>query len=400
MNKKVSLGVTLSLIFLTAALAVAITMSVSLGVYNSIIKDVAERSGLYSSVSEIDDLVRENYFGELNETLLTAMMSDGYVDGIGDRYSYYMTADEYSEYKLEEKGSRGGIGIIAVYDSANNNIYVSEVSEDSPAQIQGISKGDVITAVDSVAVTADNYENLIASLDGERLTNVQVTFTHAGESKTVSVARGYTAQSVYYSVEGTLGYIKITAFYSTTAQQLKDAIEYMDANSVTGIVFDLRNNDTGLIENAADCIDVLVPVPTESTGAIATAVDKDGNTVETFSSDSESVSYPMTVLVNSGTSGGAELFACDLRDFSMAQIVGVKTAGNGTMQRIFELSDGGAVALTVAKINPYKSESFNGTGLEPDYTVELSAEQNARLAMLAKEDDAQYQKAAELLNNK
>lgn len=400
MNKKVSLGVTLSLIFLTAALAVAITMSVSLGVYNSIIKDVAERSGLYSSVSEIDDLVRENYFGELNETLLTAMMSDGYVDGIGDRYSYYMTADEYSEYKLEEKGSRGGIGIIAVYDSANNNIYVSEVSEDSPAQIQGISKGDVITAVDSVAVTADNYENLIASLDGERLTNVQVTFTHAGESKTVSVARGYTAQSVYYSVEGTLGYIKITAFYSTTAQQLKDAIEYMDSHSVTGIVFDLRNNNTGLIENAADCIDVLVPVPTESTGAIATAVDKDGNTVETFSSDSESVSYPMTVLVNSGTSGGAELFACDLRDFSMAQIVGVKTAGNGTMQRIFELSDGGAVALTVAKINPYKSESFNGTGLEPDYTVELSAEQNAGLAMLAKEDDAQYQKAAELLNNK
>lgn len=400
MNKKVSLGVTLSLIFLTAALAVAITMSVSLGVYNSIIKDVAERSGLYSSVSEIDDLVRENYFGELNETLLTAMMSDGYVDGIGDRYSYYMTADEYSEYKLEEKGSRGGIGIIAVYDSANNNIYVSEVSEDSPAQIQGISKGDVITAVDSVAVTADNYENLIASLDGERLTNVQVTFTHAGESKTVSVARGYTAQSVYYSVEGTLGYIKITAFYSTTAQQLKDAIEYMDSHSVTGIVFDLRNNNTGLIENAADCIDVLVPVPTESTGAIATAVDKDGNTVETFSSDSESVSYPMTVLVNSGTSGGAELFACDLRDFSMAKIVGVKTAGNGTMQRIFELSDGGAVALTVAKINPYKSESFNGTGLEPDYTVELSAEQNARLAMLAKEDDAQYQKAAELLNNK
>lgn len=400
MNKKVSLGVTLSLIFLTAALAVAITMSVSLGVYNSIIKDVAERSGLYSSVSEIDDLVRENYFGELNETLLTAMMSDGYVDGIGDRYSYYMTADEYSEYKLEEKGSRGGIGIIAVYDSANNNIYVSEVSEDSPAQIQGISKGDVITAVDSVAVTADNYENLIASLDGERLTNVQVTFTHAGESKTVSVARGYTAQSVYYSVEGTLGYIKITAFYSTTAQQLKDAIEYMDSHSVTGIVFDLRNNNTGLIENAADCIDVLVPVPTESTGAIATAVDKDGNTVETFSSDSESVSYPMTVIVNSGTSGGAELFACDLRDFSMAQIVGVKTAGNGTMQRIFELSDGGAVALTVAKINPYKSESFNGTGLEPDYTVELSAEQNARLAMLAKEDDAQYQKAAELLNNK
>lgn len=399
MNKKISLGLTLSLIFLSVALAVTITMTVSMKIYNKIIKDVASRSNLYSSVSEIDDLVRENYFGEINENLLTAMMSGGYVEGVGDRYSYYMTADDYAAYKEEEKGNKGGIGIIAVYDSQNNNIYVAEVSEGSPAQLQGISKGDVITAVDSVAVSQGNYEDLMESLNGQKLTNVQVTYTHGGESKTVSVARGYAAQTVYYSVANNIGYIKITAFYSTTAQQLEKALKHMSSNSVSSIIFDVRNTDTGLIANAVECIDILVPVATEGTGALATAVDKEGNTLETFTSDSDSVNFSMAVLINGKTSGAAELFACDLRDFGMAQLIGTKTMGNGTMQKVFELSDGGAIALTVAKINPYKSESFNGKGLEPDISVELTAEQNSRLEMLSQADDAQYQKAVELLNS-
>lgn len=398
MNKKISLGLALSLIFLSVALTVTVTMTVAMGIYNSIITDVSDRSNLYSSVADIDDIVRKNYFGELNENLLNSMMSKGYVEGVGDRYSYFMTADEYANYKEEEKGNKGGIGVIAVYDSKNNNIYVSEVSTDSPAQLQGIAKGDVITAVDGVSVNAANSQSLIAKLSGEKLTNVQVTFTHEDTTKTVSVARGYAAQSVYYSATDKVGYIKITSFYGTTEDQLKDAVKYMESKSVTSIIFDVRNTDTGLIKYATDCIDILVPVGTEGTGAIATAVDKNGNTIETFTSDSDSVNFRMTVLVNGNTSGAAELFACDLRDFGMAQLVGVKTAGNGTMQEIFELSDGSAVALTVAKINPYKSESFNGVGLTPDYEVVLSAEQNARFYMLTLEEDAQYQKALEIVS--
>lgn len=397
MNKKISLGLAVSLILLAVALTVTITMLVAMGIYNTIIKDVSERSGVYSTISEIDDLVRANYYGEINENLLKSMLSDGYVSGIGDRYSYYMSADEYAKYKEEEKGNKSGIGIVAVYDSKNNNIFVSEVSQGSPAQLQGISKGDVITEIDGVGVTASNYQELLAGLEGEKLTNVQVTFTHGDETKTVSVARGYEVQTVYYSVNNDIGYIKITAFYSTTAEQLEEAIKHMNENGVKSVIFDVRNNDTGLITNAVKCIDMLVPVASEGTSAIATAVDKDGNVIETFTSDSNSVRFSMVVLVNSNTTGAAELFACDLRDFGMAQLVGTRTAGNGTMQKVFELSDGSAVVLTVAKILPYKSDSYNGVGIEPTHTVELSAEQNSRLELLPLEEDTQYLKAVELL---
>ncbi len=399
MNKKISLGLAVSCIFLAVALAVSITMMVSMKIYNSMIKDVAQRSGIHSTVSEIDELVRKNYFGEMNEILLKTMLSDGYVEGIGDRYSYYMTANEYANYKEEEKGNKSGIGVIAVYDSKNNNIYVSEVSEGSPAQLQGIRKGDVITAVDSVAVTSSNYEELLQNLNGEKLTNVQVTFKHDGKSNTVSVARGYTAQTVYYSINNDIGYIKITAFYNTTAEQLEEALKFMSDKDVTSVIFDVRNNSTGLISDVVKCIDMLVPVATEGTNAIATAVDKDGKTIETFTSDSKSSGFAIVVLVNSNTSGAAELFACDLRDFGIAQLVGDKTAGNGTMQKIFELTDGGAISLTVARILPYKSESYNGVGIEPDYKVELTVEQFSRLEMLSLDEDPQYKKAMSLLGS-
>ena len=399
MNKKIPLGLAISCIFIAVALAITITMMVAMGIYNDIIKDVSARSGIHSTVSEIDDLVRENYFGEMNENLLKTMISDGYIDGIGDRFSYYMTPDEYVEYKEEAKGNKGGIGVIAVYDSKNNNIYVSEVSDGSPAQLQGIQKGDVITAVDDVKVSSSNYNELLRSLDGEKLTNVKVTYSQNGESRTVSIARGYSAQTVYYSINGNVGYIKITAFYSTTAQQLKEAFDYMSKHNITSLIFDVRNNDTGLIPDVVKCIDMIVPVATEGTNAIATAVDKDEKILETFTSDSDSTGFAIVVLVNNKTSGAAELFACDLRDFGVAQLVGDKTAGNGTMQKIFELSDGSAIALTVAKILPYKSESFNGTGIDPDYVVPLTAEQYSRFEMLSLEDDAQYKKAMSLYGN-
>ena len=196
MNKKISLGLALSLIFISAALAVTVTMSALMYTYNNLIKDVSDRAGMYSGLSEIDDIIRGSFYGEINENLLNSMISKGYTDGLGDRYSAYMTADEYLEYKQLEKGEKGGIGVVALYDNVSNGIYISEVADNSPAKLQGMNKGDIITAVDGTKVTALNAETLLQQLEGDKLTEVTVTFTHNNTSKTVKVARGYTLQTV------------------------------------------------------------------------------------------------------------------------------------------------------------------------------------------------------------
>ncbi len=399
MNKKISLGLALALIFVAVAATVAVTMSVTMRTYNSIIKDLPGRAELYSAVSELDDIVRTNYYGEINNSLLNADLSGGYAEGLGDKYSYYMTAAQYSVYKDEMDGRKIGIGIIPFYDSVDMVLYVGEVSENSPAALSGLKKLDRITHIDEEAVTVYNYNDLIEKLTGDRLSSVTVTYVRGTETKTVSVVKGYTAQTVYTDLNGTVGYVHITDFYATTASQLEEAVNNLVGQGATSLIFDLRGTSNGTIANAASALDVLVPVASEGSGALATALSKDGSARQTFTADAESISMPMVVLVNSDTAGPGELFACDLRDYGKAQLVGEKTAGNGTMQEDFALSDGGAIVLTTAVIRPYMTETYNTVGLTPDTEVALSSEKRAKLLLLTHTEDDQYQKAYSMLTN-
>lgn len=397
MNKKISLGLALALIFTSIAATVAITMSVTMRTYNSIIKDLPSRSKLYAAVAELDDVVRNNYYGEINDNLLNADLSGGYAEGLGDKYSRYMTAAEYAVFKDEMEGRKIGVGIIAFFNPNDTAIYAAEVSENSPAAISGLQKGDKITHIDEEAVTANNYADLLKKLSGDRLSSVTVTYVRGEESKTVSIVKGYSAQTVYHSLNGTVGYVKITDFYATTAAQLKTATDVLMKQGATSLIIDLRGTSNGRITHAATAVDVLVPVASEGSGALATAIAKDGTVRKTFTAEAESVSMPMAVLVNAETAGAAELFACDLRDYGKAQLIGEKTAGNGTMQEAFSLQDGGAILLTTAVIQPYVSDVYNTVGLTPDVTVALPAEKQIILPILSQSDDAQYQKAYTLL---
>lgn len=397
MNRKISLGLALALIFLAIAGTVAVTAAVTMRVYNSIIKDLPSRTSLYSTVSEIDDIVRNNYFGEINDSLLNADLSEGYASGIGDRYSYYMTAAEYAVYLDEMQGQMVGVGANMYYDPTDAGLYVSAVSENSPAALAGLQKGDRIVSINEEAVTAYNYTELMENLTGERLSSVTVTFSRDGASQTVNLVKGYTAQTVFTSLNGTVGYVQITAFYATTASQLEAAVETLSENGATSLIFDLRGCSAGTTEYAANTLDVLVPVASEGSGALATAYSKDGSVRRTFTAAASSVSMSMMVLVNGETAGPAELFACDLRDYGMARLIGETTAGNGCLQEVFALSDGGAIILTTAEIHPYISESYNQVGIVPDEEVVLSSEKAVRLPLLEQADDDQYQRAYSLL---
>lgn len=397
MSRKIPLGLAIAIMFIVIAVTVAITMSVSMRTYNNLIKDLPERARMYSNVSEIDDIVRANFYGTVNESLLNSDIYDGYAQGLGDKYSYYLNPSDYEAYKNELNGEKVGIGIIAFYDETETAIYAAEVSENSPAAQSGIKKGDKIVAIDEENVTAYNYKELMQKLTGGRLSSITVAFERDGAVQAAGVVKGYSAQSVYYSKNGTVGYIKITDFYSTTASQLKKAVKALSDDGAGSLIFDLRGTSNGTVKYACEALDVLVPIASDGNGALAIAKDRDGNIVDTFTADADSISMRMMVLVNNETSGPAELFACDLRDFGKAQLVGTSTAGNGTMQSAFKLSDGGAIVLTVAEITPYVSEGYNGTGLTPDYEVKLEAQQRAKLPILSQADDAQYQKAYNIL---
>ncbi len=373
MNKKISLGVAVSLFILVASLASAITLGVVGNEYNSIMKGLPEKIERYEILDELDDVINNHYYGKSESADLEQAIAQGYVAGLGDKSSLYMTADRYKEYLSEVNGDMFGIG--AEYTKTKKScIEITKVYDGSPAENSGLRAGDVIVAFDGIRIDVNNYDEMEAKLQGDKLTSVNIIYTRDGTENNVTVVKGYEAQSVFTGAYDNVGYLEITDFYPSTAEQTQQAVDKFISSDMTAIVLDLRKNTSGNYEQAMKTLDVFVPM-TDTERAAATVLDENGATVKTFSTASGEVNLPVAVLVSGETQKAAELFACNMRDFNKGMLFGEgSTKGSAMMQEIFELSKGSAVLLTTGTVMPYKSESFNGTGLTPDYVTEASGE--------------------------
>lgn len=376
MNKKISLGLAIALILLSITATFAITMTVSQNIYNSLISRLSNRGELSDGLLTIDNFVRTNFYGEFNNDMLFAESAEGYMKGLGDSGSFYMTAQEYIEYTRRIKGE-GGIGIAAQYDKDKKEVVITEIYPSSSAENAGLKKGDIIVEMDDEKVTAENAATVIESLQvGRRFESVTITYKRSGVEKTVSVMRGYT-RSVTSSFAGDVGYIHISAFYDNTAEQFSAQLDELNLQGVTSLIIDLRGCSNGKMVNAAAVADFLLPSGAETSGAVAAAIKRDGSTYKNFTSDASALTFPggVIVMVDASTSGAAELFAAQLKDFSKASLLGAQTAGQMTMQEIYQLDDGSAISLTVAKVISYSTTSYcDGKGIVPDYLVELTPE--------------------------
>lgn len=399
MNKKVSLGICIALIAITAAATFSATMVFSKSIYNKLIGNISQRSQMYSSIDEINQIVNNYFYGSTqNSNRINAALSDGYVNGLGDSASRYMTAEEYSEYTARLEGGVTGIGVETAYDYQNDKFVITHVYAESPAETAGLLKGDVITAIGNVTVTRKNHSTLSENLYGSILSSVSVEYERDGETKTVEPLLGFSLPSVIGRAEGNVGYIRINGFYKNTAKEFKAEIDRLTAEGVESFVFDVRNTSDGSIDYAAQTIDVIVPA---ISGNIAVAKDKNGEIYKNkiYTAEYSSVNKPIAVLVNSATAGPAELFACDLRDISQALIVGTKTAGIGTMQELFTLENGGAILLTVALVEPKNGADavYDGKGIEPGVNVTLIGGDDSNISLLTGEQDNQLTTAINLL---
>lgn len=399
MSKKIPIGTALAILFVVMAATIAITMKVSMSAYNNLINDLSERSAMYEGVAELDELTREKFGGTIDSDSVNSGLAAGYVNGLNDPASFYLNPTEYGIYSNKLLGKMSGTGLTCTYNTETDHLYVSSVAKNSPAEQSGIVAGDEITKVADIDVDYENYQELLSNLEGTKLSNVNVTYLHENKANTVNLVMGYNLQAVTYRNVGTIGIIAITGFYENSVAQFEDAIKALTEAGCKSLIIDVRNCSEGTIEYATKVLDILVPVASEGTGAMATIVSSDAKTLKTYPSDSDCVTLPMMVLINGSTEGPAELFACDLRDFGKAQLIGTKTKGICTLQQLYKLSNGGAVVLTVANVLPYISEDINGVGVAPDYIIKLTSEQSSQIGIMSDADDPQMQKAFELLQS-
>lgn len=399
MSKKIPWAYTIALMLLTAALTVVITVSVSMKRYNALIGDLPSKKTQVSVLSELDELLRTQYLGEIEAARVTTSGLKGYMYGLGDENARYLTADEYERFLQTESGVYHGAGIEVRFESSLSALVVTSIDRASFAYRQGIRVGDGILAVDTQAVTATNADALTKKLLETLPQSVQVRVKGADETEAVvvTIEKTYRADAIEEAIEGTVGYLRIRGFFENTPSLVKEGLDRLLSQGAAAIIVDLRGCESYGYDSCAKTLDLFVPAAADPATPMFSAVNKAGETVRTYTSDGQGVTLPVAVLIDRNTKGAAELFACDLRDFGVAVLVGEKTAGVGVLREVFRLDSADAVLLPVASVKPYKSESFHGVGVSPDETVSLSESARKRLDSLSRTLDAQFLKAVEAL---
>lgn len=383
MNKKISLGLALSLIAVSVTITFILTSFFSLQSFNTKVVDVNEKAKKYTALQSLDNYVRENYYGEINEQELSDSILKGYVSGINDRYSRYLTAEEYQEEKADHSGDLVGVGVTLTRDESGY-IRITEIFKDSPAAESGLLENDIVTAVDGTDIKELDFDEAISRMRGTEGSEITLTVRRSGKDTEYKFTRRSIEVSTVESkmIENNTGYIKIKSFKENTSHQFLSALENLTANGAESLVFDVRDNGGGLVSSLEECLDPLLPE-----GIIAVAEYKDSSSETLIYSDASEIFMPMTVIVNENTASAAELFAASLRDFNKAALVGTQTYGKGVMQSTTELDNGDAVVLTIAKYKTVFSDCYDGIGITPDVYIENKDE----------ETDEQYNKAVELV---
>lgn len=396
MNKKISLGAAITFMIVVAGITFCITMMVALNHFNDMVLNVKEREEMYKKISNIDAEVRQNYAGasQIDEEYLSDMISAGYIRGIGDKYASYLTKDEYETVLQEQNGQLVSIGVTLAKDQTGY-LKVLSVQEGSPAEQNGIKRGDLLVSVDGTDLKNLSLSRGEQLLKGNVGTKVSVVYRRDGVDTTRELQRITLSEVLVESrmIDQT-GYILIREFNSSTISQFKTAIEDLMQQGAVSFVFDVRGNNSDSIYAANDLLSLLLPV-----GDLGTIVYADGTTRLSGTSDSYSVELPMSVLVDADTGCAAEYFALMLREYEKANVVGVQTMGKSAMQELRPLNDGSAVYITVSHFITPAGADIEGTGVKPDYEVKLSTEEDSS-ELLSDETDTQLRKAIETVNSK
>jgi carboxyl-terminal processing protease len=275
-------------------------------------------------------------------------------------------------------GTFQGIGAQVDQDPATGEIVIVTPFRDSPAEKAGIKAGDVILAVDGESTEGWSVAEAVKRIRGEQGTPVTITIRDsAGETRDVTIERDTIVIPTVFTraVEDADGvtvpdvaYIELQQFTEETVDDLSQELEKAVDDGYKGVILDLRRNPGGALDATVDVADMFL-----DDGIVLTQVDRDGKRTEyRAKSGGEAIDLKVAILVGPGSASGSEVLSGALRDHGRAKLIGEQTFGKGSVNHIRELSNGGALYVTIARWLTPNGEQIEGVGLAPDIPVTLS----------------------------
>lgn len=354
--------------------------------------DTAAQEDYHEKLDEIVALLNEVYVDGYDTDKLGDYLAQAAVAATGDRWSYYVSAEDYDAFVESNENAYVGIGVtVESSDDLTDGVQITKVTPNSPAEEAGIEADDRIYAVEGETVESLGLEETKNRIRGEEGTEVTLTILRGEKKFDVTVKRASVEVEVvkYSMLDGSIGYIKINNFEANSADRTIEAIDALRGQGAKALVFDLRFNPGGRKDELVRVLDELLPE-----GPLFRSVDYKGNESVDYS-DADCVELPMAVLVNGDSYSAAEFFAAALQEYDWATVVGTKTCGKANYQQTFRLSDGSAVAVSTGHYQTPHGVTLANVGVTPDEIVEVDNKTYLELykEAVAVKDDAQLQAA-------
>ncbi len=301
---------------------------------------------------ELMDQIYENldlYFvdelqpGKLSKVAIDAMLKEL------DPYTVYYHESNIEDYRLMTTGQYGGIG--ALIKKVDDYTFISEPYEANPAQKGGLMAGDKILEIDGKTMFKKSTEQVSDALKGPKGTVVKVLVERINEGKkTIEITRDEIKipDVPYYGIiKDKVGYISLSSFTQTAAEEVKKGIKEMQKNGMTQLILDLRGNGGGLLIEAVKIVNFFVPkdqVVVFTKGRV-----KEENYVYKTMEEPIALGLPLIILIDEGSASASEIVAGSLQDLDKAVIIGEQSYGKGLVQRTYDLKYGSKVKITIAK---------------------------------------------------
>jgi C-terminal peptidase (prc) len=338
----------------------------------------------------------DNYYEELDEDELLGVALESMMELLEDPYSIYMNESDYNNLNITLEGSYKGLGISIYKNKADEEVIVSSVFKDSPAEKAGVKAGDIIVSANNIktsTLTPTEFSQMILNSSEEEFVLV---IKRDSKEKTLKVNKsGVVIQSVnskvYNKNNKKVGYIYISIFANNTYVQFKKALEELEKQKIDSLIIDVRSNTGGHLTAVSKMISLFI-----DSKEIAYQLEQGDEKQVIYSTGDKTKEYPIVFLADRYSASASEVFIISLKDNLSAKLIGEKTYGKGTVQELVTLSSGDQYKITTKKWLSPKGTWINDTkGIEPDIQLTLS---DKYYTNPSDENDNQLQRAIEELS--
>ena len=355
-------------------------------------------SSLIKTLESFKTMLEQKYIGEIDEEKLIEGAIKGYVEGLEDPYTEYLTKEEMKDFTEETSGEYVGIGVYITNYKTNNSILVVGVMKGSPALDAGMQAGDIIEKIDGTLYTGEQLNAATRVLKGQEGTNVKVTIVRDGKEEELNIVRKKITVDHVASqmLEDNIGYIQVDSFDSGVADRAEEQLNELKEKVAKGIILDLRSNGGGIVDEATGIADLFL----NKGETVLITKGKSENEDETKAKKDPIIKdIPLVVLVNQGSASASEILAGALKDKYGATIVGMNTYGKGVIQTLYSLSNGGGLKITTEEYYTPNHNKINKVGIKPDVEIELTKDSDGNYETEMNKD-AQLLKAEEIIKEK